>query len=63
MRRALDDIGLARCRAGRDHAFLLELPGDRHDVLLRLFDVAQAHRAEHFHLFSQHLGRALRHVV
>src|SRR5262245_8406746 len=62
-RLALDDIRLAPVAAGGDQAFFLELPGDGDDRLLRLFDVPQAHGAEHVHLLAQHLGGALGHVV
>src|SRR5690349_11026443 len=64
MRRfALADIRLARGRTGRDDPFFLELPRHRDDLLLRLFHVADAHRAHDFHLFLEHLGSALRHVA
>src|SRR5262245_61272731 len=62
MRCTLNDIRLTRARARADQAFLFGLPGNADDLVLRLFDIAQPDRAHDFHLFSEQVGGALRHV-
>src|SRR5262245_27654745 len=62
-RRALYDISLTRRGAGHDETFLFEPARDADDFLLRPLHFAEANGAEHFDLFFQHPGRALRHVL
>src|SRR6188474_2507977 len=60
---ALVDIRLSRAGARGDDAFFLELARDGNDLLLGLFDVAQADRTEHLHFFLHEIDGAFGHVA
>src|SRR3954465_7498450 len=62
-RRALADILVGSFPTSDEQALFLKRPGDGDDSLLRLFHLAHADGAHHFHFLAHHFGRAFGHVA